>query len=379
MLILVYMSLPDRLLYFHKRHRWLSHVGFWLVYLLIGVSSSKYRDGKTGTYGFEFTSDALYMSAEMLYAYALAYFVVPQFLYRKRYLIAVTGFVVAGYASCVMGRILIVKVCEPLAGIAPKAFETYGEIMTDFPKLLYNYYADMIATASLFVFLKALKDQHEAQKRALQLEMEKSETELKLLKTQLNPHFLFNTLNNIYSLSFISQPATSKSIAGLAEILDHILYRCNEQYVPLSAEINLIGNYIELERLRYDERLTVNFNVGTVDDVKIAPLILLSLVENAFKHGANDDAGAPVIDIDLRVEGGAFIFEISNTIASRKNAVKDHATAGIGLNNLRRQLELIYGTNYVLDVMHDEKHFTVKLTIHQLTCNHEKDPVLIGG
>ena len=372
------MSLPDRLLDFHKRYRWLSHLLFWLVYLLIGVSSSKYRDGKAGTYGFEFSSDALYMSAEMVYAYALAYFVVPQFVYRKRYLAAVTGFVIAGYVSCVIGRVLIVKICEPLAGIAPKAFETYGEIMTDFPKLLYNYYSDMIATASLFVFLKALKDQHEAQKRALQLEKEKTETELKLLKSQLNPHFLFNTLNNIYSLSFISQPATSKSIAGLAEILDHILYRCNELYVSLQAEINLIRNYIELEKLRYDERLTVNFNVDMQRDAEIVPLVLLSLVENAFKHGASDDAGAPVIDIDLRVDAVRFIFEISNTVAMQKNAAAENTSNGIGLNNLRRQLDLVYGENYSLDVVQGGRYFTVKLTIRQQIDSYENDKVLIG-
>jgi len=374
------MSLPDRLLHFHKRHRWLSHVVFWLIFLLIGVSSSKYRNGNRATYGFEFISDALYMSAEMIFAYALAYFVVPQFLYRKRYLLAATGFVVSSYAACVVGRIFIVKICEPLAGIAPKASETYAEILRDLPKLLYNYYLDMMAAASIFVFLKLLKDQHEAQKHALQLEKEKTETELRLLKTQLNPHFLFNTLNNIYSLSFISQPATSKSIAGLAEILDHILYRCNEQYVPLSAEINLVRNYIELEKLRYDERLTVNFNIDIEHDIEVAPLILLSLVENAFKHGASDDAGAPMVDIDLRVTAENFIFNITNSIATYNSTEKWDAGDRIGLNNLRRQLDLIYGKAYRLDVNREDKLFKVTLCLHlnEDINKHEKNTVLAG-
>src|SRR3569833_3310197 len=130
------MSLFDKFLLFHKKHRWLSHVIFWLIYLLIGVSSSKYRDGNRGTYGFEFASDALYMSAEMFFAYALAYFVVPQFIYRKRYLLSVAGFLLASKAACVIGRDFIVKICELMAGVAPKAFETYTEIFTDIPKLL---------------------------------------------------------------------------------------------------------------------------------------------------------------------------------------------------------------------------------------------------
>jgi len=374
------MSLPDKLLHFHKRHRWLSHVVFWLFYLLMAVSSSKYRDGDRGAYGFEFTSDALYMSVEIFFAYALAYFVVPQFLYRKRYLLSAVGFLASSYVACVIARVVIVKVCEPLAGIAPKAFETYTEILTDLPKLLYNYYLDMIGAASIFVFLKLLKDQHEAQKLALQLEKEKAETELKLLKTQLNPHFLFNTLNNIYSLSFISQPATSKSIAGLAEILDHILYRCNAQYVPLSAEINLIHNYIELEKLRYDERLTVNFIINVDRDIQIAPLILLSLVENAFKHGASDDAGAPMVDIDLRVTTENFIFNIVNSIAPHNSVEKWSPGEGIGLNNLRRQLDLIYGNAYRLGVKREDKHFRVELCLHlnEDIIKHEKDTVFAG-
>jgi len=375
------MNLFDRFLSFHKKHRWVSHVTFWLIYLLIAVSSSKYRDGDRRTYGFEFLSDALYMSVEMLFVYALAYFVVPQFIYHKRYLLSAVVFFVSGYAACVLGRVFIVKICEPLEGRPPKAFETYGEILTDIPKLLFNYFVDMMAAASIFVLFKFLKNQLIIEKRALQLEKEKAETELKLLKTQLNPHFLFNTLNNIYSLSFTSSPATSQAIARLADILDHILYRSNGQYVPLKAEIALVNNYIELEKLRYDERLTVNFKTEVEHEVDIAPLILLSLVENAFKHGASDDAGAPVINIDLFANEEKLIFNISNSIAVQYNAHGGVSAERIGLNNLRRQLDLIYADDYVLDVTRDDKNFMVQLTIRlkkDVTKKHEKDQVLIS-
>jgi len=373
------MNLFDRLLAFHKSHRWLSHVIFWLIYLLIAVSSSKYRDGDRRTYGFEFLSDALYMSVEMSFVYALAYLVVPQFIYRKRYLLSAVVFFVSAYAACVLGRVFIVKICEPLEGRAPKAFETYGEILTDIPKLMFNYFVDMIAAASIFVFFKILKDQLIIEKRALQLEKEKAETELKLLKTQLNPHFLFNTLNNIYSLSLLSSPATSGSIARLGDILDHILYRCNGQYVPLNAEIALVNNYIELEKLRYDERLTVNFKTEVEHEIHIAPLILLSLVENAFKHGASDDTGAPIIDIALEVSEESFIFKISNTIA-QNSVVEEPLTERIGLNNLRRQLDLVYGGGYELDVIREDKYFKVQLVIYlkKEVAKNEKDQVLIG-
>lgn len=374
------MNLFDRLLTFHKKHRWLSHVIFWLIYLLIAVTSSKYRDGDRRTYGFEFLSDTIYMSVEMFFVYALAYFVVPQFIYHKRYLLSGVVFLISGYAACVLGRVFIVKICEPLEGRAPKAFETYGEILTDIPKLLFNYFVDMMAAASIFVFFKILKDQLITEKRALQLEKEKAETELKLLKTQLNPHFLFNTLNNIYSLSFTSSPATSQSIARLGDILDHILYRCNRQYVPLKAEIALVNNYIELEKLRYDERLTVNFKTAIEQEVDIAPLILLPLVENAFKHGASNDTGAPLIDINIFASGENFIFKVSNTVTAENTVSDGLSSERIGLNNLRRQLDLIYGGDYMLYVTREDKCFTVQLTIQlkKSAVEHEKDQVFIG-
>jgi len=357
------MNFLERILQFHKKHRWLSHVAYWLVVLLVAISSSKYSDGKRASYSFELITDSLYELPEIAAAYLLTYLVIPLFFYHKRYVSAVVTFLVSAYVTCVAARIIIVKICEPLAGIAPKAFETYSEISTDILKLLYVYFFQIFSVAFVFMCLKVLKDQLDIQKRTLTLEKEKAETELKLLKTQLNPHFLFNTLNNIYSLSFTSSPVTSESIARLADILDHILYRCDAPFVPLSAEIALIKNYIELEKLRYDKRLTINFDTNINQEIVIAPLILLSLVENAFKHGASDDTGAPVIDIDLRVNEQSFIFNISNTVAKQDNNIEQLPGGRIGLNNLRKQLDLIYGDAYTFDVVRRNTSFEVSLTI----------------
>lgn len=371
----------DKLLSFHKRHRWLSHIAYWLIVLLVDVSSSKYHDGETHSYGFEFLTDFLYEITYIMVAYGLAYWIIPRVIYRRQYILPAIAFIFLSYAASALGRIIIVKICEPLAGVKPKPFETYTKILTDIPKLLYVYFFQVMAAAFTFVFFKICKDQLEIQKRALMLEKEKTETELKLLKAQLNPHFLFNTLNNIYSLSFISQPATSQSIARLADMLDHILYRCNGQYVALQAEIELINNYIELEKLRYDERLTINFSTEIEYSVQIAPLVLLSLVENAFKHGASGDAGMPEIDISLHADKENIFFAISNTTVAHNDAQQTGATERIGLNNLRRQLGLVYGGDYQLDVVRNGKRFTVRLSINlkKRAANYEKNAVLIGG
>ncbi len=371
------MNLLEKLLDLHRRHRWLAHAFFWLAVLLIDVSSSRYYDGKA-SYGFEFLSDALYEIPEILAAYAVTYWVLPRALYTRRYITAAVFFMLIAYLACVLGRIFIVKIDEPIAGIKPKPYETWFALFTNIPKLLYVYFFQIFSTVFLFLCLKTLKDQLLIRQRTLMLEKEKAETELKLLKAQLNPHFLFNTLNNIYSLSFTSPQRTSASIARLADILDHILYRSHQRFVALPAEIGLIRNYIELEKLRYDNRLTVNFCTDADKDVLVAPLILLSLVENAFKHGASHDVGQPVIDIGLKVTEDRLRFEIRNTVAHQAETVP--APGGIGLTNLRRQLEHLYGADHELLVAEEGGWFRVSLTIYlkQEQTHYAKDKMPAG-
>ena len=371
------MNLLEKLLDLHRRHRWLAHAFFWLAALLIDVSSSRYYDGKA-SYGFEFLSDALYEIPEILAAYAVTYWVLPRAMHSRRYLTAAIAFLLIAYLACVLGRIFIVKIDEPLAGIKPKPYETWFALFTNIPKLLYVYFFQIFSTVFLFLCLKTLKDQLLIRQRTLMLEKEKAETELKLLKAQLNPHFLFNTLNNIYSLSFTSPQRTSESIARLANILDHILYRGHQRFVPLPAEIGLIRNYIELEKLRYDSRLTVSFCADADKDAMIAPLILLSLVENAFKHGASNDVGEPVIDIGLAVEDHRLRFEIRNSVAHQVET--GPAPGGIGLTNLRRQLEHLYGADHELLVAEEDGWFRVRLTINlkQEQTHYAKDKMPAG-
>lgn len=359
------MNLLEKLLDLHKRRRWLAHVLFWLAVLLMDVGSSNYHDHNKASLGFEFLSDFLYEIPEILAAYAVAYWVIPRLLFKRHYAAATVSFLVIAWLACVLGRVFIVKIDEPLARINPKGFETWDNLFTDLPKLLYVYFFDIFSMVFLFVCLKTLKDQMLIRQHTLLLEKERTETELKLLRAQLNPHFLFNTLNNIYSLSFTSPQRTSASIAGLANILDHILYGTQQRFVPLPAEIDLIRNYIDLEKLRYDSRLTVNFCIDGDTDTTIAPLILLSLVENAFKHGAANDAGEPVIDIRLTVTDRQISFTIKNTVVKPNTQ-----PGGIGLINLRQQLQHLYGADHELLVSEENHWFRVRLTINQ---THAKD------
>lgn len=197
---------------------------------------------------------------------------------------------------------------------------------------------------------------------AKRLRVEKQEAELNYLKSQTNPHFLFNTLNNIYSLARIKSDLAPESILRLSKILRFTLYETSGEYICVEQELKIISDYIELEKLRYDESLRVNFNYD-VEDMKQAlpPLLLMPLVENAFKHGVSETRNRPFLDIHLSINKRKLVFIVKNSteVVTETPGVKEN----IGLGNLRRQLELLY-TDYNLSVDQGPAVFTATLKIN---------------
>jgi two-component system, LytTR family, sensor kinase len=196
---------------------------------------------------------------------------------------------------------------------------------------------------------------------AQQLRIEKQEAELNFLKSQTNPHFLFNTLNNIYSLSRDKSDLAPESIMRLSKILRYMLYDAGGAYIAIEQELRVISDYIALEQLRYDESLRVNFNYD-VEDMKQAlpPLLLVPLVENAFKHGVSETTHQPFVDIHLSVKNRLLSFLVRNSSESFSG---EKVKENIGLSNLRRQLELLY-TVYDLTVQQLGSEFTATLEIN---------------
>jgi sensor histidine kinase YesM len=195
-----------------------------------------------------------------------------------------------------------------------------------------------------------------------QLRIEKQQAELNYLKSQTNPHFLFNTLNNIYSLARDKNDLAPESILRLSKILRFMLYETGGDYISIEQELKIISDYIALEQLRYDETLRINFNYD-IEDMKQAlpPLLLIPLVENAFKHGVSETRNHPFVDIHLSINKRQLAFFVKNSTEAfpGERNVKEH----IGLSNLRRQLELLY-TDYNLSLQQSESVFTSTLKIN---------------
>jgi LytS/YehU family sensor histidine kinase len=213
---------------------------------------------------------------------------------------------------------------------------------------------------------KIVKDRFEERHQLEVLQKEKANTELKFLKAQTNPHFLFNTLNNLYSLTLEQSEKAPEVVLKLSSMLDYMLYQCKDPEVAIKKEIALIQDYIDLESLRYGSTLTLNFTHHLHDpNVMIAPLILISFVENAFKHGASTNRKDSIIQIELTTSQDQLYFKVFNTLPVRKQeTIKNESHSGIGFSNSQRQLELNYKNNYDLKSTKTDTHFEVLLTIN---------------
>lgn len=224
-----------------------------------------------------------------------------------------------------------------------------------------NAFVDISLVAACAVAMKFLRMSWQSRLREKKLLQEKLEAELKFLRTQTNPHFLFNTLNNIYALARKKSDDTADVVMKLSKLLRFMLYESRKQRIPLSVEIRMIEDYLELEKIRYSDRLTIRFD-KEIDDAShpIAPLLLLPFIENAFKHGASETRFDSFIHISVILHEGQLDFLIEN---SKEENGETTVTDNIGLSNVRRQLELMY-QEHMLEVQNQRDRFSVQLTIN---------------
>jgi len=222
-----------------------------------------------------------------------------------------------------------------------------------------------IGSVLFFGIIRHLYNYIRLKQSAQQLRIASQQAELNYLKSQTNPHFLFNTLNNIYSLARDKSDLAPESILRLSKILRYMLYETSGPFIAIEQDLKIIDDYIALEKLRYDDSLHVNFNYN-LEDMKqsLPPLLLIPLVENAFKHGVSETRELPFVEIHLSIKNRQLLFIVKNSTGDPFSDNK--AKENIGLSNLRRQLELLY-TDYHLDVQQGDFTFTATLKINLAT------------
>ncbi|MEJ7675199.1 MAG: histidine kinase [Chitinophagaceae bacterium] len=214
-----------------------------------------------------------------------------------------------------------------------------------------------------YYYLKNMRNQ--------QLMKENIAAQLQLLKAQVHPHFLFNTLNNIFSQTQTESPKGSKMIMGLSDMLRYILYEGQKPLVSLKQELLMITEYINLEKIRYGNKLDVHVLIpDKSDNLYIAPLLLLPFVENCFKHGASNMLENPWINLTIELKNITLVMKIMNGKASSKQNVDDQS--GIGISNVRQRLDFLYKEQYDLQIREDEEVFVVDLRVELIKLENKQ-------
>ena len=351
--------LPD----FYCMKRTLLHIAFWLSYMLLNVSI-EYLWVSTAMPGYTtlellghlFLSNFASASVEILFAYYIMYIGYENLIDKsKSRIIAILQILLALACTIVLGRYIsfyihnYVVYDRKLAG--EKLFDT---------GLILRYLIYLGFSAGPALSIRLFRKQLAAKEREHLLAEEKLSAELKLLRSQLHPHFLFNTLNNIYALARKKSDDAPDAILKLSGLLRSMLYETKEDTIPIDKEVNFIEDYIALEKVRYSNRLTLSLDKHIEDETRhITPFMLLPVVENAFKHGASETRNEAFIHISLLQQGSDFSFSVKNNF----DTVQSAGNTGIGLQNLRRQLQLLY-QDHSLDISSTNGIFHVSLHIN---------------
>lgn len=329
----------------------LGHFLFWMLYVASEFIANRIHMMPGHEWRF-LQNMFLTLPALVIPTYFLALFVVPRYLITNKWL----QFVLWILAVAALVFIARIKWAELLNYIQSGE---YYRIPAG--KLLKNIIRDY-AIIALAVCIYIIGDYRKKQTLNAQLVRAKAEAEIKLLKGQLHPHFLFNSLNNIYSLALSKSEQTADSILKLTELLEYLLYRANMDKVPLIKEVELLHHYIDLEKLRYGEKLKIETDITLhQESIPVAPLILLPFAENCFKHGGAGTDGLFRILIKLHTDDKSLTFQITNTRQKKKVGLA--VNGGIGLENIRQRLALLYPNRHTLEIHEEQDKFDVHLTI----------------
>jgi len=339
-----------------KRYIILLHLSFWILFALIPELPLIFPDKRYPQYYYYYTISSQALNVLNFY---LVYFLVSiDFLNTRKIignLLKVTGAI--AFFIC-LRLVAMVVVYVYLAGF------DYQEMTIRFYHIvLETYYS--ISFTLMAVLIKFMIDWFNTQKQKSELLARTKTSELALLRNQINPHFLFNTLNNLYSLVYKKSDEAPSMVMKLSDIMRYMLYDANSDKVMLEKEIEYLESFIELNALRIKEVKFVEFDVeGEILDKMIPPMLLVPFVENAFKHGRKNYK-LPGITIRLIVTGNRLNFDIRNYLPAGPMINKDRQ-GGIGLENVKKRLDMIYPGNYSLEIDQNEEEFHVRLILYQL-------------
>jgi len=305
------------------------------------------------------------LKEHIIFTYLLIYFLLPRFLIKEKYLSFLTGIVL----------ILTVFIIYKYNAVLKATWlQQFGYVMND-KKFLFscaweNVLFNLPTVGGIALGIKLMKYWWLRQRESLQLTNAKANAELQLLKAQVHPHFLFNTLNNIYSFILTSSHKAPQLIKKLSGLLHYIIHECGQPQVLVEKELNMIRDYVSLETIRYGDQFDITVDIrGNCSGKLIAPLLLLPFVENSFKHGTSKMLSKPWVNLNIIIEDRKMFFMLNNS--RPVEYCNSHQNGGIGLANVQKRLQLLYPKKHELKITSEPEHFTVLLQIDLLAVNEK--------
>lgn len=331
------------------------HLGFWLLAYLFWIFI--FRNG-TLVFTHSLTIQFCYLAFISANYYFNTAYNIPKNLNKKRY--------VKFGVMLLLGVVVTSVLRVPVSKFVTVHIFNLPNALFDPLTVFANSFVNIFFWVVLIVAAKLVTDRIRAQLYIEQIEKEKATAELNFLRAQFNPHFLFNSINSIYGHIDKSNQEARDMLLVLSEMLRYQLYECNVEQIALDREVNYLRNYITLQKGRIDERVAVNFCADEVVDeqITIAPLLLITFIENAFKYVGFNEDGPNVVNINLRYANGKLIFKVFNTKDNYINHTE--GSSGLGIANTKRRLEILYPDRHQLNISNDEKNYEVELILEKL-------------
>jgi hypothetical protein len=327
---------------------------------------------------YAMTESFVMLTPHLFLTYTMLLFVLPRYLMNGKYFTSICCIAILLPITAYINLFLIKNV-NPwvLTHILPARFRITvprGPAMSFFMAMM-NSFKGGATVAAFATGIKFIKFWYLKEQRNLQLQKENTDAQIQLLTAQVHPHFLFNTLNNIYSAVQTTSVPGSKMIMGLSDLLRYVLYEGKKPLVPLEKELQMIQEYINLEKIRYGNKLDIHYLItDKTDNIFIAPLLILPFVENCFKHGASNILENPWISLTIEMKETTLVMKLMNGKAVANEIKSDRQ--GIGISNVSKRLELLYKNKHELQVREEEEVFVVDLKVELIRMKEKETGVL---
>lgn len=334
------------------------HIAFWVIYFVLNTIrwGSYFED-----YSYSFYSNLVEFPIHILLVYFNLYYLLPRMIPGK----------VGLYISSLFLSILFMTLMRIIITYQLVTEDVWRETYKQVGQFNIHYILEVFIgemyVVGITTAIKLTIDRVKYLRKTRELQKRNYETELAFLRSQIQPHFFFNTLNNLYALTLEKSDQAPETVVKLSELMKYVIYGSKRKFIPLCEEVNQIQNYLDLEKLRFGKRLNIDLEIeGSMDDKYVAPMVLLPFIENSFKHGVTGKIGEIPIRISLRINNKHLHFFVQN----EKNTEIDYDSSkplvnnyGIGIQNTRRRLELLYDNDYDLSVSESDHTYSLTLIV----------------